>query len=147
MGSTTDLDVPEPSADDLVREAVEARENAYEPYSGFAVGAALLAESGEVYTGCNVENINFTNTVHAEQGAIADAVSNGEREFKALAVAPPEPTPPCGLCRQALSEFGDRDFPVLSVDVSKFDESGDVEKSVTVYDLGYLLPEMMESIE
>jgi cytidine deaminase len=91
---------------ELVRVAVEARRNAYAPYSGFAVGAALLAEDGRIFTGCNVENASYGLTVCAERVALFKAVSEGARRFLALAVACGEGAcAPCGACRQVLYEF------------------------------------------
>ncbi len=92
----------------LVQQAREARERAYCPYSGFAVGAALLAASGKVYLGANCENVSFGGTICAERAALTAAITAGERRFTALAVAAGEtPVTPCGLCRQMLTEFGD----------------------------------------
>jgi cytidine deaminase len=93
----------------LLERAREVRERAYAPYSGFHVGAALLAEDGRVFTGCNVENASYGLTTCAERAAIAKAVSEGVRRFVAVAVAGPdtaERCPPCGSCRQILHEFG-----------------------------------------
>lgn len=91
---------------ELVRKAVEARARAYAPYSGFSVGAALLSKDGRVFTGCNVENASYGLTVCAERVALFKAVSEGAREFVALAVACGEgPCSPCGACRQVLYEF------------------------------------------
>jgi len=90
----------------LVAAAVEARGKAYAPYSGFAVGAALLSKGGRVFTGCNVENASYGLTVCAERVALFKAVSEGVREFEAIAVACGDaPCSPCGACRQALYEF------------------------------------------
>lgn len=97
---------------ELVEAARRARENALCRYSGFAVGAALDAEDGKIYGGCNVENGTFGLTVCAERVAIWKALSEGVRGFRAVAVVTgaAEPTPPCGACRQILWEFaGDID--------------------------------------
>ncbi|EOC99863.1 cytidine deaminase [Caldisalinibacter kiritimatiensis] len=91
----------------LIRKALEAKEKAYTPYSGFKVGAALITKSGKIYTGCNIENASYTPTICAERTAIAKAVSDGEREIVAIAVTgDSEWTYPCGVCRQVIREFG-----------------------------------------
>jgi len=97
----------------LISAAVDVRKNAYAPYSGFSVGAALLTKSGEIFTGCNVENISYRLTVCAEQTALASAVAQGHRDFVSIAVAADsnQPIVPCGACRQMLAEFN----PSLSV--------------------------------
>ena len=106
----------------LGRLALEARKNAYAPYSHFAVGAALLTKNGKVYTGCNIENAAFSPTSCGERTAFFKAVSEGEREFLAIAVAggrtgenPENPCPPCGVCRQVMREFCGPSFRVLLV--------------------------------
>jgi len=92
---------------ELVQSARAVRGRAYAPYSRFQVGAALLGSSGEVFTGCNVENASFGLTVCAERNAIAAAIAAGQRSFDAIAIASgvAPPAPPCGACRQVLSEF------------------------------------------
>jgi cytidine deaminase len=93
----------------LLAAAREARTHAYVPYSRFAVGAALLTESGETFTGCNVENASYSLTLCAERVAVGKAISAGHRVIRAIAVVGPEddiPCSPCGSCRQVLHEFG-----------------------------------------
>lgn len=93
----------------LINLAREAMEKAHAPYSKFKVGAALLTKRGKIYTGCNVENVSHSPTNCAERTAIFKAVSEGEKEFKAIAIISnsPKPTAPCGSCRQVLYEFGE----------------------------------------
>ncbi len=101
---------------ELMEIAVKAREMSYSPYSNFRVGAALLGLSGKVYTGCNVENAGYTPTNCAERTALFKAISEGEREFTAIAIVGGlgdtlnDFCAPCGVCRQALSEFCDNSF-------------------------------------
>ena len=103
----------------LMEAAVAARQYAYSPYSGYRVGAALLGKSGKIYTGCNVENAGYSPTNCAERTAVFKAISEGEREFSAIAVVggagdsiDPACTP-CGVCRQVLAEFCDPTTPVI----------------------------------
>jgi len=91
--------------EELIDTAKKARKKAYAPYSHYKVGAALLGKSGKVYTGCNVENASYGHTVCAERTAVLKAVSEGEREFEAVAVVTKNGGSPCGACRQVLSEF------------------------------------------
>lgn len=103
---------------ELVQRAIRAKEYSYSPYSGFRVGAALLTESGKIYTGCNIENAAYSPTNCAERTAVFKAVSEGEREFLAIAVAGDgeDYLTPCGVCRQVLLEFCDpQKFLVLMV--------------------------------
>lgn len=113
---------------ELIEKAQEAMESAYAPYSGFLVGAALLCKNGKVYTGCNIENGAYSVTNCAERTALFSAVSDGEREFCAIAVAGGKGgeitdfCPPCGVCRQALSEFCGEDFKIYLYNGSEIKE-------------------------
>ena len=93
------------SPEELIARAALAQEYAYAPYSNYPVGAALLTRSGRVYLGANVENAVYSLTVCAERTAVFKAVSEGEREFEAIAVVTPNGGSPCGACRQVLREF------------------------------------------
>lgn len=118
---------------DLYRIAEKALENAYAPFSKFKVGAALLTKTGEVFTGVNIENSSFGATICAERTAFVKAISEGNREFEAIAIVSSEGTAwPCGICRQFMKEFCDDDFKIIS---------GDEEESLKVYELSELLPE------
>jgi cytidine deaminase len=99
----------------LIDAALAAREKAHAPYSGFKVGAALRAEDGEIYAGCNVENVAYPEGTCAEAGAIAAMVLGGAREIVEIAVAAdsPLPVPPCGGCRQKIAEFARPETPVI----------------------------------
>ena len=103
---------------ELIQRAREAMGRAYAPYSGFQVGAALLGRSGRVYTGCNVENAAYGPSNCAERTAVFKAVSEGERQFAAIAIvggpggAIQDFCPPCGVCRQVLREFCADDFSI-----------------------------------
>ena len=101
----------------LIKAAVKARENAYCPYSKYAVGAAVLTDTGEVVTGCNVENASYGLTNCAERTAIFTAVSHGARRICAIAISGAGSPPyPCGACRQVITEFADSpDMPVYVV--------------------------------
>ncbi len=122
---------------DLCSLAIQAMERSYSPYSGYRVGAALLTSDGVVYTGCNIENASYTPTICAERTAIFKAVSDGVRQFSAIAVAGGKDGvisgafPPCGVCRQVMAEFCPPDFSVLVV-------TG--EDSFARYTLSELLP-------
>ncbi|MFB6117685.1 cytidine deaminase [Halosegnis sp.] len=120
----------------LLAAARGALEDAYVPYSEYRVGAALLTEDGETYVGCNVENANYSNSLHAEEVAVAEAVKRGHREFAALAVASSEQdgVTPCGMCRQTLAEFCEESLPVYC----------DEGESVSKYRLGELIPNTIQ---
>jgi len=116
---------------ELVKLAAEARSKAYAPYSEYPVGAALRTESGNVFTGVNVENAAFPLSMCAERSAVFSAVTAGEKEFQAVAVATRNGGAPCGSCRQVLSEFG------LETRVLIANQDQEVLKVTTV---GELLP-------
>ena len=104
----------------LIETAVKAREMAYAPYSHYKVGAALLAKSGKIYAGCNVENASFTPTNCAERTAFFKAISEGDREFEMIAIVAGKDgeelsknCTPCGVCRQVMTEFCDKDFKII----------------------------------
>ncbi len=101
--------------DKLIASAAAARERAYAPYSNFKVGAALRGKSGRVYTGCNVENAAYGLSMCAERTAIFKAISEGEREFEAIAVVTENGVSPCGSCRQVMMEFAP-DMTVIIAD-------------------------------
>lgn len=115
----------------LIALALEARKKAYAPYSRFPVGAALLAESGQVYTGCNVENASYGLSICAERVALFKAVAAGERHFEAIAVVTETMATPCGACRQVLAEFGEDELQIIVADP---------EGLMEIYTLGELLP-------
>ncbi len=102
---------------DLAQRAADARANAYAPYSTYAVGAALLTETGRVFTGVNVENAAYPTSMCAERSAVFSAVTAGERQFSAIAVATDNAGSPCGSCRQVLAEFN-LEMPVYLVDAA-----------------------------
>ncbi|MBL9081887.1 MAG: cytidine deaminase [Planctomycetales bacterium] len=104
--------------DSLLAAALAARSRAYAPYSKFAVGAALLTTTGEVFTGCNVENCSYGLTICAERTAACSAVAAGRREFTALALALSGGGTPCGACRQFLAEFAPK-LPILIIDADQ----------------------------
>ena len=124
--------------DELVAAARDALTNAHVPYSEYRVGAALETADGTVYTGCNIENANYSNSLHAEEVAVAAAVRDGHREFERIAVSSGvrDGVTPCGMCRQTLAEFAADDLAVVC------DEGGD---AVAEYTLGELLPESISA--
>ena len=122
----------------LIEKAMDMRSFSYTPYSHFNVGAALLTDGGKIYGGCNIESISFSPTNCAERTAIFKAASEGERNFKAIAICgayadkePTEPCPPCGVCRQVMLEFCEPDFKViLAVSTDNYQ----------IYDLNEIIP-------
>ena len=129
--------------DELIKTAIDMTERSYAPYSHFHVGAALLDKNGKIWTGCNIENAAYGPSNCAERTAVFKAVSEGAREFEAIAiVGGPEDEngtpqiqdfcPPCGVCRQVLAEFCDRDFKIILA-------NGKGEQKV--FTLAELLPE------
>ncbi|MCR4899858.1 MAG: cytidine deaminase [Treponema sp.] len=129
--------------DELVKKAIEMTNRSYAPYSHFHVGSALLAKDGSVWTGCNIENAAYGPSNCAERTAVFKAVSEGVLEFEAIAIAGgPEDQngkpviqdfcPPCGVCRQVLSEFCKRDFKIILVNA---------KGEQKVFTLGELLPQ------
>ena len=119
----------------LVDEALAARLQAYSPYSNFCVGAALLCADGEIIRGANVENSSYGGTICAERSALCAAISQGKREFSAIAIVGAHKDKdvdaicaPCGICRQFISEFTDRDFEVILFD-------GEAIKAYTIEEL------------
>ena len=133
---------------DLVKEALEARKASYAPYSHFCVGAALMTKDGKIYRGCNIENASYTPTNCAERTAFFKAVSEGEREFSAIAIvggrADADGTKtcfPCGVCRQVMAEFCDMEtFKIILAD------GKDKTKSYTLKELlpGGFTPESLQ---
>jgi cytidine deaminase len=107
----------------LVQQAKTARETAYAPYSNYSVGASLLTSTGRVYTGCNVENAVYSETICAERTAVVKAISEGERDFVAIAVVTRDGGAPCGACRQVLNEFAPHMIVLIA------DETGEVRQT------------------
>ncbi len=126
---------------ELLNIAIAARDAAYAPYSHFAVGAALLTAAGRVYPGCNIENASYGATNCAERTALFTAVAAGERDFTAIAIAggaqgeaPLDSCPPCGICRQVLSEFCPPETRIILGN----------REVLTVFTLADLLPQAFE---
>lgn len=127
---------------DLIQLAMQAREKAYAPYSGFTVGAALLSGSGKVYTGCNIENASYTPTNCAERTAFFKAVSEGEREFVRIAIVgglKGEQTAPspCGVCLQVMAEFCDAD--TFEIVMAKSEDDYTIKKLREMLPFGFSL--------
>ncbi len=125
-------------AEELIAAAGAARERAYSPYSHFLVGAALETEDGQVFTGCNVENVSYGLTVCAERAAAFAAVCSGKLAWRALAAVSADGSPPCGACRQVLAEFAGPDLPIYAARP---------DGSYRRWTLGELLPQPFRSAE
>lgn len=115
----------------LLDKAIHAREYSYSPYSNYKVGASLLTVNKNIYTGCNIECVTYSPTICAERNAIFKAVSEGEREFLAIAVVTANGATPCGVCRQIMREFSPN-LPVLI---------GDTASNYRIVTLAELLPQ------
>lgn len=139
MEQTTTIQLNESLIKEMIHVAIEQLANAYVPYSGFRVGAALLAENGTIYTGCNIENAAYTPTNCAERTAFFKAVSEGVRQFDAICVVGgkdgvlTEYAAPCGVCRQVMMEFCNPDTFQIILAVS--------EENYDVFTLRQLLPQ------
>ena len=120
---------------ELIDAAQSARQNAYAPYSGYAVGCAIRDEAGRIHLGCNVENASYGLTFCAERAALAGLVASGAKEVAAVAVATEDGGTPCGMCRQSLVEFAStsQDVPVICI--------ASVSTAPRVYSLAELLPQ------
>ena len=123
---------------DLIKAAQGVYDNAYVPYSHYRVAAAVLADDGTVYTGCNVENAVYPLTICAERTAIFKAVSDGSRKIVALAVVTANGGSPCGACRQVMREFGTDEMPIYVADITG---------AYHTHTLGELLPESFSSAD
>ncbi len=107
----------------LIKQAIIAKEKAYTPYSGYHVGAAVLTDKGNIYLGCNIECASYSPTICAERVAIFKAISEGEKEVKAIAIiGDSEYTYPCGVCRQVIREFGRNALIIIAKSVNEYRE-------------------------
>ncbi|QLD84399.1 cytidine deaminase [Natronomonas halophila] len=121
---------------ELLETARQAVDDSYAPYSEYRVGAALETDDGTVYTGCNIENANYSNSIHAEELALSKAIEAGHRSFERIAVSSSkrDGITPCGMCRQSLREFCDDDLRVIC------ENEETPEAKPVVYTLGELIP-------
>ncbi|KAI9571996.1 cytidine deaminase [Boletus coccyginus] len=145
------LPIDSESREELIQTAIKVKSYAYAPYSNFRVGAALLCTDGSVIKGCNVENASYGGAICAERTAIVKAVSEGKKDFVAMAITTDVPTAlsPCGICRQVLREFCPLDTPILLVPAdypqkpqegSEGEDSEGTQGGVRVETVGGLLP-------
>ncbi len=123
------MDLNQKTRNELIERALNTRSFSYSPYSHYAVGAALLTESGKIYTGVNIENSAYPTSICAERVAIFKAVSEGERSFTAIAIATDNGGSPCGSCRQVMAEFS------LQMQVIVVDDSGRVHLDAPLEEL------------
>ena len=123
------MDLNQKTRNELIERAINTRSFSYSPYSHYAVGAALLTESGKIYTGINIENSAYPTSICAERVAIFKAVSEGERTFTAIAIATDNGGSPCGSCRQVMAEFS------LQMQVIVVDDSGRVHLDAPLEEL------------
>jgi len=123
------MDLTQKTRSELIERALNTRSFSYSPYSHYAVGAALLTESGKIYTGVNIENSAYPTSICAERVAIFKAVSEGERSFSAIAIATDNGGSPCGSCRQVMAEFS------LQMQVIIVDDSGRVHLDAPLEEL------------
>ncbi|HDD62664.1 MAG: cytidine deaminase [Chloroflexota bacterium] len=123
------MTLTEEKKQELIKAAIEVKKKAYAPYSNYHVGAALLTKTGQTFLGVNVENAAYPDTICAERSAVVSAVSAGERDFEAIAIATRNGGTPCGSCRQVLAEFG------LDIEVLLVDENGNLVQQNTVREL------------
>lgn len=126
----------------LMEAAKAAQKNAYCPYSRYPVGAAVLTDSGRIYSGCNVENASFGLSMCAERTAIFKAVSHGEKRIKALCVAA-KSAAPCGACRQVIIEFADKDAEMIYLDWQPLEK----KEKITITTAGKMLPHAFDPSE
>lgn len=119
----------------VIQEARQAKELAYAPYSNYRVGAAIRTTNGSIFSGLNIEFVNYSNTIHAEEAALVAAITEGFDEFDMMAISTTTQVgaPPCGMCRQSLAEFCGEDFIILA----------DKGEGYSEYRLGELLPNAM----
>lgn len=131
----TNKEITKKLYEEMMEKAIKVSKNAYCPYSKFAVGACILTDTGNIYTGCNYENGSFGMTICAERNAVGTAIANGEKKVKAVAIYSPnkDNCAPCGACREVLHEFSinDEELDVILKDQDK----------IVVHKLSYLLPE------